>query len=54
MKHQAGLRSVLEGSGAQCAMTFGIIEMLLLSVDNSDSVQKVHMQLCPSIFLGQQ
>ena len=30
---------VLGGSGAQCVMIFGTIEMLLLSVDNLDSVQ---------------
>ena len=41
MKHLAGWRSVLGGSGAQCVMTIGIIEMQLLSVDNWDSVQKV-------------
>ena len=41
MKHLAGWKSVLVGSGAQCVMTIGIIEMLLLSVDNLDSIQKV-------------
>ena len=41
MKHLAGWRSVLGGSGAQCVMTIGIISMLLLFVDNLDSVQKV-------------
>ena len=41
MKHLAGWRSVSGGSGAQCVMTIGIIEMLLLSVDNLDSIQKV-------------
>ena len=29
----------MEGSGAQCVMTIGIIEMQLLSVDNLDLVQ---------------
>ena len=29
----------MEGSGAQCAMTIGIIEKQLLSVDNLDLVQ---------------
>ena len=42
MKHLVGWRSVLGGSGAQCVMTTGIIEMLLLSVDNLDLVQKVN------------
>ena len=39
MKHLAQWRSVSGGSGAQCVMTLGIIEKLLLSVDNLDSVQ---------------
>ena len=42
MGHMAGWRSVLVVSGAQYAMTFGIIEMQMLSVDNLDSVQKVN------------
>ena len=46
MKHLVEWRSVSGGSGAQCVMTFGIIEMLLLSVDNLDSVQKVRWSFC--------
>ena len=42
MGHLAGWKSVSGGSGAQCVMTIGTIEMLLLSVDNLDSVQKVN------------
>ena len=42
MKHQAGWRSVLGGSGAQCVMTTGIVQMRLLSVDNLGSAQKVN------------
>ena len=32
----------MEESGGQCVMTIGIIEKLLLSVDNLDSIQKVN------------
>ena len=42
MGHLVEWRSVLGESGAQCVMTIGIIEMLLLSVDNLDSIQKVN------------
>ena len=42
MKHLAEWRSVLGGSGAQCAMTTGIVQMQLLSVDNLGSAQKVN------------
>ena len=42
MKHLAGWRSVSGGSGAQCVMTFGVVQMQLLSVDNLDSIQKVN------------
>ena len=38
MKHLAGWRSVSGESGGQCVMTTGIVQMQLLSVDNSDSV----------------
>ena len=41
MKHLAQWRSVLGGSGGQCVITVGIIQMQLLFVDNLDSVQKV-------------
>ena len=41
MKHLAQWRFVLGGSGAQCVITVGIIQMQLLFVDNLDSVQKV-------------
>ena len=41
MKHLVGWRSVLGGSGALCVMIIGTIEMLLLSVDNLESVQLV-------------
>ena len=41
MNHLVEWRSVSVGSGAQCVMTVGIIQMQLLSVDNLDSVQKV-------------
>ena len=46
MKHLVEWRSVSGGPGAQCVMTLGIIEMLLLSVDNLDLVQKVRRSLC--------
>ena len=42
MKHLAGWRSVLGGSGGQCVMTIGVVHMQLLSVDNLDSIQKVN------------
>ena len=41
MNHLVEWRSVLGGSGAQCVMTVGIIQMQLLFVNNLDSVQKV-------------
>ena len=46
MKHLVEWRSVSVGSGAQCVMTLGIIEKLLLPVDNLDLVQKVRRSLC--------
>ena len=45
MKHLVEWRSVLGGSGVQCVMTTGTIEMLLLSVDNLDSVQLVSQKV---------
>ena len=38
MKHLAGWRSVTGGSGGQCVMTIGIIQMHSLFVDNLDSI----------------
>ena len=42
MSHLVEWRSVLGGSGAQCAMTTGIVQMQLLSADNLGSAQKVN------------
>lgn len=46
MKRLVQWRSVLVGSGAQCVITLGIIQMQLLSVNNLVSVQKVRRLLC--------
>ena len=46
MKYLVQWKSVSAGSGAQCVITIGTIQMQLLSVDNLVSVQKVRKLLC--------